>query len=81
VFVCVNGVSPRVGLPLQVDPGSCDQLAHEPVAEVQAHLLPSIDSPALAAPVPLTPQFDIEVCCLHLSGAAGVYEAELLKDL
>ena len=71
VFVRVNGVSPRVGLPLQVDPGSRNQLAHQLIAKVQAHLLPPTDNPSLAAPVALTPQLDIEVCCLHLSGAGG----------
>ena len=55
MFVRVNGVSPRVGLLLQVDLGSRDQFAYELVAKVQTHLLPPTDNPALAAPVALTP--------------------------
>jgi hypothetical protein len=68
VSVGVSGLSPRVGLPAQVDTWPGDQLAHELIAGIQAHLLTSTDDPSFAAPVAFTPQLDVSMFCLHTAG-------------
>lgn len=70
--VGVSGLSPRVGLPLEVDAWPGDQLAHELIAKIQAHLLTSSDNPSFAAPVAFTPQLDVSVFCLHTLGNGSI---------
>jgi hypothetical protein len=59
VSIRVHCASPRFGLLLQIDPWPRCQVTHELIAEIQAHLRPSADTPRLATPLSRAPQFAV----------------------
>jgi hypothetical protein len=73
--VRLHGHSPFCGLPLEIEPWTVQQVTDEMRAEIQADLVLSADTPPLAAPVAVPPEFALAAFNLHM----GVRKARSIR--